>query len=197
MSADSVLRLPLSALASGLNAAEAAGIKDDVQDLSALGGVVDLRALELDEEELEGRRATLLTELGDVEATGLVFEQDGAPSTSTFGVALVLTARRAVELDFPLIKDLVAAASEAGTQSAHTARAELALAKAVSTTLEEMEAAEQFTDASTTAAVSVNDAPQAQTMEEAKSMHMRWAILELARARYAEDRPEDWGSVRE
>ena len=195
MSADNGLRLPLSALSAGLEAAEAAAVEQDMNRIAALGGAVDLRALELDEEELKGLKAWLLDELGDVEAAGLVFEPDGAPSAATLGVTLVLTARRAVELDFPSIADLVAA-SESGAHAAHSARADLALATVVSTILEEMEAAELFSDASTSAsAVSMNNVPEAQTMEEARSMHVRWAILELARARYTQDRPADWGSV--
>ena len=60
-------------------------------------------------------------------------------------------------------------------------------------TLAAMEAAEQFTDASETARVSVNESSPEQTMEDARATHMRWAILELARARYAEDRPGGLG----
>ena len=56
------------------------------------------------------------------------------------------------------------------------------MATAVAETLAEMEAAEM-------------DGAQPESMEEARSMHMRWATLEMARARYAEDRPADWGSV--
>ena len=86
-------------------------------------------------------------------------------------------------------------ASESDDHSGHASRAQLALSTVVSETLAEMETAEQFTDASVSTSVSVNEAPQEQTMEEARAMHMRWAILEMARARYAEDRPADWGSV--
>ena len=156
------------------------------------GRVLNLRALELDEEELEGRRARLLEELGDLEAAGLVFQHDGMPSPSTQGIALVLTARRAVELDFATVAELVAA-SESGSEPSHAVRARLALSTVVESTLAEMEAAQQFTDASVSATVSVNEGPS--SMEEARAMHIRWATLEMARARYAEDRPADWGSV--
>ena len=101
----------------------------------------------------------------------------------------MLTARTASELNSPSIAELVATS---GSGSAHAARANLALATVVNVTLEEMEAAEMFTDASEIASVSVNRTPE-QTMQEARAMHMRWAILELARARYADDRPEGWG----
>lgn len=189
------LTLPLAALSAGLTAAIESAAAQEMKELAATAEKVDLKALELDEEELEGRRSRLLGELGDIESAGLVFLQDGAPSHSTLGLALVLTARRAAELDHPSVADLVAA-SESGVEPALVARARLALATVVSQTLAEMEAAQLFTDASSSASVSVNDAPQAQSMEEARSMHFRWAILELARARFAEDRPADWGSVR-
>jgi hypothetical protein len=178
MATENLLKMPFDALSIGLTAVAE-------QNPKAPGGAED--------EELAGHKSRLLSELGDVEAAGLVFEADGAPSPSTLGVALVLTAQHAAELDFPSIADLVTA-SESTMHQAHASRAQLALATVVSETLAEMEAAEQFTDASVSAAISVN-APQAQTMEDARSMHMRWAILELARARFAEDRPADWGSV--
>ena len=91
----------------------------------------------------------------------------------------MLTARSAAELDFPSVAELVAA-GESGSQ--HATRASIALGTVVSVTLAEMEAAE-------------TEGAQAQSREEARSMHTRWAILELARARYAQDRPADWGSV--
>jgi len=187
------LRLPLAALSAGLTAATEHAAGQEMKELGA-GAVVDVRALEADEEELDGRKAKLLSELGDIEAAGLIFQEDGAPSPSTLGLALVLTARRAAELDFPVVADLVEA-SEVGTYPAHTDRARLALGTVVSETLAEMEAAQLFTDASTSKTVAVNDGPQAQSMEEARTMHMRWAILEMARAHFAEDRPADWGSV--
>ena len=191
MASDNTLTLPLRALSAGLTAAIELGVEQDAKVLAAGDRrLVDLRALELDEEELEGRKSKLLGELGDIEASGLVFQSDGAPTPSTLAVALVLTARHAAELDFPSIADLVGS----DAHPAHASRAQLALSTVVSETLAEMEAAEQFTDASESASVSVN-APQEQTMEEARAMHMRWAILEMARARYAEDRPADWGSV--
>ena len=71
-----------------------------MKDLAAANGNADLRALELDEEELERRKTRLLNELGDIDAAGLVFNADGSPSPSTFALSLVLTARRAAELDF-------------------------------------------------------------------------------------------------
>lgn len=150
-----------------------------MKELDASGGNVDLRSLEQDEEEMEQHKARLLKELGDIEASGIVFRSDGAPTPSTFGIALVLTARRAAELNYPLIADLLLANLK---DTVHAARADLALATAVSETLAEMEAAEM-------------DGAQQQSMDDARSMHMRWATLEMARARYAEDRPADWGSV--
>ena len=195
---ESGLRLTLDALTAAIKSEEE---QDAEQDLTAWGEAIeleDLNTLELGSLEvegaLEGHTSRLLSELGDFEAAGLVFQDDGAPSPATLGVALVLTAERAAELDFLLVADLVAA-SEGGANPDHASRARLALAAAVNQTLAEMEAAELFTDASTEARVSVNDGPQAQTMEEARRMHQRWAILELARARFAEDRPADWGSV--
>ena len=193
-SPERTLKLPLSALSAGLSASTCEAAEQEMMQLAA-GKSVDLRALELDEEELQGQRARLLKELGDIEVAGLVFQGDGAPSPATLGLALVLTARLAAELeDSPSVAELVAA-SESGTNPAHLSRARLALSTVVSETLAEMEAAELFTDASTSAAVSANGGAQPQSMEEAKSMHIRWAILELARARFAEDRPADWGSV--
>ena len=193
-SPERTLKLPLAALSAGLTAATREAVEQEMIQL-ATGESVDLRALELDEEELQGQRARLLKELGDIEVAGLVFQGDGAPSPATLGLALVLTARLAAELeDSPSVAELVAA-SESGTNPAHLSRARLALSTVVSETLAEMEAAELFTDASTSAAVSANGGAQPQSMEEAKSMHIRWAILELARARFAEDRPPDWGSV--
>ena len=173
------LQLPLSALSAGLTAAIESAAEQDVKDLAASAEAVDLRALELDEEELEGHKARHLGELGDIEAAGLVFQADGAPSPETQGVALVLTARSAAELDFPSVAELVAAC-ESGSQ--HATLASIALGTVVSETLAEMEAAE-------------TEGAQAQSREEARSMHTRWAILELARARYAEDRPADWGGI--
>ena len=197
MATANTLKLPLDALSAGLTAAIELGTEQDMKSLSSSDRVVvDLRALEVDEEELEGRKTKLLKELGDIEEAGLVFQSDGAPTPSTLGVALVLTARHAAELDFASVDELVAATSESGdAHTAHVSRAQLALSTVVSETLAEMEAAEQFTDASVSTSVSVNEAPQEQTMEEARAMHMRWAILEMARSRYAEDRPADWGSV--
>ena len=52
----------------------------------------------------------------------------------------------------------------------------------MSDTLAEMEAAEM-------------NGAQPESMDEAKILHTRWAILEMARAAFAEDRPADWGSV--
>ena len=75
--------------------------------------------------------------------------------------------------------ELVAAGE---SRSQHAIRASIALGTVVAETLAEMEAAE-------------TEGAQAQSREEARSMHTRWAILELARARYAEDRPADWGGV--
>lgn len=194
-STENTLKLPIESLSAGLTKAIELGTEQDMKTLGSSDRlVVDLRALELDEEELEGRKAKLLSELGDIQEAGLVFQSDGAPSSSTMAVALVLTARHAAELDFASIDDLVAA-SEKDEHTAHASRAQLALATAVSETLAEMEAAEQFTDASVNAAVAVNAPQEEQTMEEARAQHMRWAILEMARARYAEDRPADWGGV--
>ena len=196
MTQEGHVQLPLASIGAGLTAAIDFAAELEMKELAAsgeaAGRVLNLRELELDEQELEGRRARLLGELGDIEAAGLVFEEDGAPSSATIGLALVLTARRAVELDFPSVADLVAA-HESGADPLHAARARLSLSTVVESTLKEMEAAQQFTDASESAAISVNDA--ACTMEEARAMHKRWAILELARARYAEDRPSDWGGV--
>lgn len=190
LSADG-LKLPLASLSSGISAAIDHAVQHEMKDFAA-GATYDVRSLELDEEELQGRRTTLLGELGDIEAAGLVFREDGSPSPSTLGLALVMTARLASELDFPLIADLVEASNN-GTNPAHANRASCALEAVVTSTLAEMEEAQLFTDASTSASISVNEGPQ--SMEEARSMHMRWAILELARARFAEDRPENWGSV--
>ena len=192
------LRLPLDALTAAI---ESEAEQGDEQDLTAWGEAVELEELDTlqlglleVEGALEGHTSRLLSELGDIESAGLIFQDDGAPSPATLGIALVLTAERAAEVDFLLVADLVAA-SEGGANPAHASRARLALATAVEQTLAEMEAAQLFTDASTDARVSVNDGPQAQSMEEARRMHSRWAILELARARFAEDRPADWGSV--
>ena len=185
------LQLPLSGFTAGLAAATEFAAEIEMKDMGAEKPAIDLRALESDEEELSGHRSRLLAELGDIDAAGLVFQVDGTPSASTLGLALVLTARRSSELSaYPSVAELVAAVGE---KSPHAARASLALATVVNDTLAEMEAAEQFTDASETASVSVNDSSPEQSMEEARKTHMRWAILELARARYAEDRPEDWG----
>ena len=190
------LKLPISSLRVGLSAAFEFAADQEFKEMAAsgenAGRVLNLRALELDEEELEGRRARLLEELGDLEAAGLVFQHDGAPSPSTQGIALLLTARRAVELDFATVAELVEA-SESGSETSHAVRARLALSTVVESTLAEMEAAQQFTDASVSATVSVNEGPS--SMEEARAMHIRWATLEMARTRYAEDRPADWGSV--
>ena len=77
------LLLPLSALSAGLTAAIESAAEEDMQDLaaSAKSGAVDLRALELDEEELEGHKMRLLDELGDIEAAGLIFEAGATPTT--------------------------------------------------------------------------------------------------------------------
>jgi hypothetical protein len=109
MSEDGGLRLPLSSLSAGLTAATEVAVQHEMAELEASGGSPDLRALEADEEELCGRRAQLLDELGDTETAGLVFQTDGMPSASTLGLALVLTARRAAELDFTSVADLVMA----------------------------------------------------------------------------------------
>ena len=183
------LRLPLAALSAGLTAAVESAAAIEMQALSASRATVNLRDLELDEEELNGHKSRLLAELGDIEAAGVVFQADGSPSPSTLGLSLVLTARKSSELNYPSITELIAT-----SDNAHADRANLALAAVVNDTLEEMEKAELFTDASVSASVSVNESSPEQTMEEARRMHMRWAILELARARYAEDRPDDWGN---
>ena len=78
------LLLPLSALSAGLTAAIESAAEEDMQDLAASaksGEAVDLRALELDEEELEGHKMRLLDELGDIEAAGLIFEAGATPTT--------------------------------------------------------------------------------------------------------------------
>jgi len=182
MASESGIRLPLAAISVGLTTAIESAAEQDMKDLVVAGEGVDLRQLELDEEELEGHRSRLLSELGDVEAAGLIFQTDGAPSPSTLGLTLVLTARRAAELaGLSSVADLVEA-RENGNQPAHMARASLALATVVSQTLAEMEAAEM-------------EGVQAQSAEDARSMHTRWATLEMARAHYAKDRPADWGSA--
>ena len=181
MAAESAIKLPLSALSAGITAAIESAAEQEMKDLAAANGNADLRALELDEEELEGRKTRLLNELGDIDAAGLVFNADGSPSPSTFALSLVLTARRAAELDFASVSELVAS-SEGGNHASHASRARLALATAVSDTLAEMEAAEM-------------NGAQPESMDEAKILHTRWAILEMARAAFAEDRPADWGSV--
>ena len=73
----------LSALSAGLTAAIESAAEEDMQDLaaSAKSGAVDLRALELDEEELEGHKMRLLDELGDIETAGLIFEAGATPTT--------------------------------------------------------------------------------------------------------------------
>ena len=92
---DGGLQLPLAALSAGLTAATESAVEIEMADLAATGGTVDLRALELDEEALDGHRSRLLAELGDIEAAGVVFQTDGVPTPSTLGIALVLTARKA------------------------------------------------------------------------------------------------------
>ena len=74
------LLLPLSALSAGLTAAIESAAEEDMQDLAA-SEAVDLRALELDEEELEGHKMRLLDELGDIETAGLIFEAGATPTT--------------------------------------------------------------------------------------------------------------------
>ena len=86
------LLLPLSGLSAGLTAAIESAAEQDMQDLAATdksGEAVDLRALELDEEELEGHKVRLLDELGDIEAAGLVF-QAGAPPTTALALTSTL-----------------------------------------------------------------------------------------------------------
>ena len=78
------LLLPLSALSAGLTAAIESAAEEDMQDLAASaksGDAVDLRALELDEEQLEGHKMRLLDELGDIETAGLIFEAGATPTT--------------------------------------------------------------------------------------------------------------------
>lgn len=159
------LRLPLSALSVGLAAAAELGTP-----------WVPAAA-----PELESRKALLTEQLGDYEAEGLVFLADGSPKPETLALVLVLTARRADELEYSHWNELVAA-SESGAHPNLAARASCILSTVVSEALAEMEADEQ-------------NGAQPESMEDARSLHMRWAILELARARYAEDRPADWGSV--
>ena len=80
-----LLLLPLSALSAGLTAAIESAAEQDMQDLAASdksGEAVDLRALELDEEELEGHKVRLLDELGDIKAAGLVFQAGATPTTA-------------------------------------------------------------------------------------------------------------------
>ena len=180
MPAEDGLRLPISSLSAGLTAAIQSAAEQEMKDLAASGGQVDLRALELDEEMLGEHKTRLLGEV-DMEANGLIFRSDGSPSPTTLGTTLVLTARLSQELDYPSIADLVAA-SESGSNPTHTQRAGIALATVVSDTLAEMEAAEM-------------DGVQAESAEDARSVHIRWATLEMARARYAGDRPEGWGSL--
>jgi hypothetical protein len=78
------LLLPLSAISAGLTAAIESAAEEDMQDLAASarsGDAFDLRALELDEEELEGHKMRLLDELGDIETAGLIFEAGTTPTT--------------------------------------------------------------------------------------------------------------------
>ena len=86
-------------------------------ELAATARTVDLRALEQDEEELDGHRSRLLAELGDIEAAGVVFRTDGAPTPSTLGIALVLTARKASELNVPSMADLLATNESGGAHA--------------------------------------------------------------------------------
>ena len=101
------LLLPLGALSAGLTAAIESAAEQDMQDLAASdksGEAVDLRALELDEEELEGHKVRLLDELGDIEAAGLVFQAGATPTT-----ALALTSTlRTPALIFTRIRTLTA-----------------------------------------------------------------------------------------
>ena len=101
------LLLPLSGLSAGLTAAIESAAEQDMQDLAATdksGEAVDLRALELDEEELEGHKVRLLDELGDIEAAGLVFQAGATPTT-----ALALTSTlRTPALIFTRIRTLTA-----------------------------------------------------------------------------------------
>ena len=169
---DPGLQLPISALSAGITAAIEVAAEDEMRELSA-GKAVDLRALELDEEELSGHKQRLLTEIGDLEEAGVVFQSDGTPSPSTLGLALVLTAQSAAELDFPSMSAL-----EAGALPTHQERARVALATVASNALAEVEEAMDS---------------GSQTREEARSIHKRWATLELARAHFEGDMPEDWG----
>ena len=88
------LLLPLSGLSAGLTAAIESAAEQDMQDLAAADksgeAVASLRALELDEEELEGHKVRLLDELGDNEAAGLVFQAGATPTTA---LALTSTLR--------------------------------------------------------------------------------------------------------
>jgi hypothetical protein len=171
-SAEVGLQLPISALSDGITAAIEAAATEEMKNLEA-GKAVDLRALELDEEELSGHKQRLLAELGDIDAAGIVFTSNGTPALGTTGLALVLTARSAAELDFPSMTAL-----ESGALEAHAMRARLALSTVAETALSEVQEAMNSDNVSA---------------EDAKSNHRCWATLELTQAYLAGETAEDWG----
>lgn len=171
-SAEVGLQLPVSALSDGLTAAIEAAATEEMKELNG-GKAVDLRALELDEEELSGHKQRLLAELGDIETAGIVFTSNGTPSPATARLALILTARRSAELDFPSVTAL-----ESGALEAQTTRARVALSTVVETALAEVQEAMNSDGVSA---------------EDAKSNHRHWATLELTQAYLAGETAEDWG----
>ena len=134
------LNLPLGAIAVGLSAAVQAAEKAEAAAAAdGNGRGASVRELEVDEEELGGHQARLLSELGDVDAAGLVFHGDGTPSAATHGLVLCLTARKAAELNYPSIEALIT--SSVKDHPEHSSRANLALSTVASAAIEEMDGA--------------------------------------------------------
>lgn len=134
------LNLPLGAIAVGLSAAVQAAEKAEAAAAADSNGRgASVRELEVDEEELGGHQARLLSELGDVDAAGLVFHRDGTPSAATHGLVLCLTARKAAELNYPSIEALIA--SSVKDHPEHSSRANLALSTVASAAIEEIDGA--------------------------------------------------------
>ena len=144
---DDTLELPFGAIAVGLAAVAAAEEAQAVGSEAATGGQ------EAEEEArvvaLAERQQTLLAQLGDVESAPLAFDAAGIPSESTHALALLLTARRATELEHSTTCELVAHARGPGAQSHHAERARSALHAVASEALAQVQSALSASAAST------------------------------------------------
>lgn len=131
------VELPFGAVAVGLRA-----IGEEGEEEEEVGeGAGEGREEEEEEGVLASRQATLLAQLGDVEAAGLVFGHDGLPDERTLALALVLASRAAEDLDHATPTELVSCCRGERAASPHARRARRLLLAVAAEALHEVDRA--------------------------------------------------------